>query len=58
VAARIEQAIEEVLAEEAVVLAEPVTAPTPEVDIAAIIAEDSNQIVAPPTKPKRGWWRR
>lgn len=58
VAARIEQAIEEVLAEEAVVLAEPVTAPTPEVDIAAIIAEDPNQIVAPPTKPKRGWWRR
>jgi len=58
VAARIEQAIEEVLAEEAVVLAEPVPAPTPEVDIAAIIAEDPNQIVAPPAKPKRGWWRR
>ena len=24
----------------------------------AIIAEDPNQIVAPPEKPKRGWWRR
>ncbi|MNI39965.1 Ribonuclease E [compost metagenome] len=58
VAARIEQAIEEVLVEEAVVLAEPVPAPTPEVDIDAIIAEDPNQIVAPPEKPKRGWWRR
>ncbi|AYG96192.1 ribonuclease E/G [Brevundimonas naejangsanensis] len=54
----IEQAIEEVLVEEAVVLAEPAPAPTPEVDIAAIIAEDPNQIVAPPAKPKRGWWRR
>ncbi|MBN9480770.1 MAG: ribonuclease E/G [Bordetella sp.] len=58
VAARIEQAIEEVLTEEAVVLAEPVPAPTPEVDIASIIAEDPNQISAPPAKPKRGWWRR
>ncbi|MCH4266879.1 MAG: ribonuclease E/G [Brevundimonas sp.] len=44
--------------EEAVVLAEPAAAPTPEVDIAAIIADDPNQIVAPPAKPKRGWWRR
>jgi len=26
--------------------------------VAAIIAEDPNQIVAPPAKPKRGWWRR
>lgn len=73
VAARVEQAIEEaleealgeaapaeapVVVEEAVVLAEPAAAPTPEVDIAAIIAEDPNQIVAPPAKPKRGWWRR
>ncbi|MFJ6024562.1 ribonuclease E/G [Brevundimonas sp. NPDC092305] len=33
-------------------------APEPEVDVAAIIAEDPNQIVAPPEKPKRGWWRR
>ena len=33
-------------------------APKPEVDIEAIIAEDPNQIVAPPEKPKRGWWRR
>ncbi|MDI6625368.1 MAG: hypothetical protein QME55_11610 [Brevundimonas sp.] len=30
----------------------------PEVDVAALIAEDPNQIVAPPEKPKRGWWRR
>ncbi|WP_409018414.1 Rne/Rng family ribonuclease [Brevundimonas vesicularis] len=33
-------------------------ATTPEVDVAALIAEDPNQIVAPPAKPKRGWWRR
>ena len=41
-----------------VVLADPVPAPTAEVDIAAIIADDPNQIGAPPAKPKRGWWRR
>ena len=71
-AARVEQAIEEALeealgeipavaesvVEEAVVLADPVPAPTAEVDIAAIIADDPNQIGAPPAKPKRGWWRR
>ncbi len=68
----IEEALEEALGEappaeapvvvdaavEEVVLAEPAAAPTPEVDIAAIIADDPNQIVAPPAKPKRGWWRR
>ena len=43
---------------EAVVVNEPVAAPQPEVDVQAIIAEDPNQIVAPPEKPKRGWWRR
>jgi hypothetical protein len=37
---------------------ETLEAPKPEVDIEAIIAEDPNQIVAPPEKPKRGWWRR
>ena len=37
---------------------EPTPAPQPEVDVAALIAEDPNQIVAPPEKPKRGWWRR
>ncbi|MCS6625088.1 ribonuclease E/G [Roseibacterium beibuensis] len=37
---------------------EPAEAPAPEVDVAALIAEDPNQIVAPPEKPKRGWWRR
>ena len=37
---------------------EPVAAPAPEVDVGALIAEDPNQIVAPPEKPKRGWWRR
>jgi ribonuclease E len=26
--------------------------------VAALIAVDPNQIVAPPEKPKRGWWRR
>lgn len=40
------------------VLAEPFVAPTPEIDVGAIIAEDPNQISAPPEKPKRGWWRR
>ncbi|MBD3836222.1 ribonuclease E/G [Brevundimonas sp.] len=40
------------------VLSEPFEAPKPEVDVEAIIAEDPNQIVAPPEKPKRGWWRR
>ncbi|MBI2261984.1 MAG: Rne/Rng family ribonuclease [Caulobacterales bacterium] len=39
-------------------VAEPVPTPQPEVDVAALIAEDPNQIVAPPEKPKRGWWRR
>jgi ribonuclease E len=37
---------------------EAVEAPKPEVDVAALIAEDPNQIAAPPEKPKRGWWRR
>ena len=42
----------------AAAVAEPKPAPQPEVDVAALIAEDPNQIVAPPEKPKRGWWRR
>ena len=47
---------------------EPVVAPEPQpepaaasaapVDIAAIIEDDPAQIVAPPAKAKRGWWRR
>ncbi len=47
-----------IAAEAPVELAEPVPPPAPEVDIDALIAEDPNQIVAPPEKPKRGWWRR
>jgi ribonuclease E len=39
-------------------VAAPAPAPEPEIDVAALIAEDPNQIVAPPEKPKRGWWRR
>ena len=39
-------------------VAEPKPAPQPEIDVAALIADDPNQIVAPPEKPKRGWWRR
>ena len=35
-----------------------VVAAQPEVDVASLISEDPNQIVAPPEKPKRGWWRR
>ncbi len=35
-------------------MVEAVTAPQPEIDVAALIAEDPNQIVAPPEKPKRG----
>lgn len=45
-------------APEPAVLAESFEAPKPEIDVEAIIAEDPNQIVAPPEKPKRGWWRR
>ncbi len=37
---------------------ESMPAPQPEIDVAALIADDPNQIVAPPEKPKRGWWRR
>jgi len=40
------------------VIAEPVEAPRPEADLSEIIANDPNQIAAPPEKPKRGWWRR
>ena len=39
----------------------PAAAPAPvsqPIDVAALVAEDPNQIVAPPEKPKRGWWRR
>jgi ribonuclease E len=36
----------------------PAPAPAPEIDVAALIADDPAQIVAPPEKPKRGWWRR
>ena len=39
-------------------VSEPTPAPEPEADLAAIIAEDPNQIIAPPAKPKRGWWGR
>ncbi|MBD3833240.1 MAG: ribonuclease E/G [Brevundimonas sp.] len=60
VAAKVEAAIEQAMAPtpEPVAIVEPTPAPTPEVDVAAIIAEDPNQIGAPPEKPKRGWWRR
>lgn len=60
VAAKVEAAIEQTMAPtpEPVAIVEPTPAPTPEVDVAAIIAEDPNQIGAPPEKPKRGWWRR
>ncbi|HZV84221.1 MAG TPA: ribonuclease E/G, partial [Brevundimonas sp.] len=42
---------------EAVVASAPAPASQP-IDVAALVAEDPNQIVAPPEKPKRGWWRR
>ena len=60
VAAKVEAAVEQAMAPtpEPVAIVEPTPAPTPEVDVAAIIAEDPNQIGAPPEKPKRGWWRR
>jgi len=58
-ALEIEQAIAAAAPEaQPAVLAEPFVAPKPEIDVEAIIAEDPNQIVAPPEKPKRGWWRR
>ena len=43
---------------EIAVVVEAKATPQPEVDVAALIADDPNQIVAPPEKPKRGWWRR
>jgi ribonuclease E len=43
---------------EAAPMAAAIPAPTPEIDVGAMIAEDPAQIVAPPEKPKRGWWRR
>ncbi len=62
VAAKVEAATEQAMAPaptpEPVAIVEPTPAPTPEVDVAAIIAEDPNQIGAAPEKPKRGWWRR
>lgn len=62
VAAEVEAAIEHAMTPaptpEPVAIVEPTPAPTPEVDVAAIIAEDPNQIGTPPEKPKRGWWRR
>ena len=58
-ALQIEKAIQAAAtAPQPAVLAEPFVAPKPEIDVEAIIAEDPNQIVAPPEKPKRGWWRR
>lgn len=39
-------------------VAEPESTPQPAIDVAALVADDPNQIVAPPEKPKRGWWRR
>ena len=45
------------VAPETLVAAEDVAPPAPEADLSAIIANDPNQITAPPAKPKRGWWR-
>ena len=45
------------VAAETLVVAEEVAPPAPEADLSAIIANDPNQITAPPAKPKRGWWR-
>ena len=56
--AAVVEAAEPKAAPEPAPVIEPVPAPQPEVDVAALIAEDPNQIVAPPEKPKRGWWRR
>ena len=35
----------------------PAAAPRKTVDVEEILANDPNQITAPPPKPKRGWWR-
>ena len=43
---------------EPVVVADSAPEAEPEADLAAIIANDPNQIAAPPAKPKRGWWGR
>lgn len=57
-AAEAEPVVEAAPEPEPATVVEPVPAPKPEVDVASLIAEDPNQIVAPPEKPKRGWWRR
>nr|WP_315053182.1 ribonuclease E/G [uncultured Brevundimonas sp.] len=43
---------------EPVILSQAPQPHRPEVDVQALISQDPNQIVAPPEKPKRGWWRR
>jgi ribonuclease E len=46
-------------APEAVIAPPAAPAPAPQpIDVAALVSDDPNQIVAPPEKPKRGWWRR
>ncbi|KQW83612.1 Rne/Rng family ribonuclease [Brevundimonas sp. Root1279] len=57
-AAEAEPVVEAAPEPEPAAVVEPVPAPKPEVDVASLIAEDPNQISAPPEKPKRGWWRR
>ncbi|MFN3816022.1 Rne/Rng family ribonuclease [Brevundimonas sp.] len=52
----LERIVETDTPQPALVAAKP--APRPEVDIAAVIEADPAQIVTPPAKPKRGWWRR
>jgi len=59
---KIEQAIEkatqvEPIEAEAVADVDAAVTTAP-VDIGEIIANDPNQIIDPPAKPKRGWWRR
>jgi len=55
----VEAALPEPMVEpKAAAVVEPAAAPEPEIDVEALIANDPNQILAPPEKPKRGWWRR
>ncbi len=50
--------VEAVSVVETPLVVEPTPAPKPEADLSAIIAADPNQIIDPPAKPKKGWWRR
>ena len=59
VAAVIEQAIAAAVVEPAPIeIAEAAEPPKPEIDVAALVADDPNQVTGKPAKARKGWWRR